>query len=109
MTPQRSDENRVYLSGRLAEDPVLRYIPATKTPVLRTTLAINIYVKDKQETMFIPIVMLSDLAEESYPLLKKGTPIKIEGRLSTRQWEDTEGKTHKVVEVIVSKLELITV
>lgn len=107
MTPVRSDENRVYLSGRITEEPVLKYTTKSKTPVLRITLAVNSYIKDTKETLFIPLVIWSDLAIECSSTLKRGTSVKVEGRLVARKWDDLEGKTHKIVEVAVSKIEII--
>ncbi|MCS7231412.1 MAG: single-stranded DNA-binding protein [Elusimicrobiota bacterium] len=100
------DENRVYLSGRLTQDTSLKYTK-TKIPVLRFTLAVNTYVKDKKETLFIPIVVYGDLALEIASFVKQGTPVKIEGRLVNRVIE-IDGEKHKFIEVIAHKVEIYT-
>jgi single-strand DNA-binding protein len=103
-----NDENRVILSGRLTENPVLRYTQKS-VPVCRFNLAVNSYNKGVKETLFIPIVSWSELALETSSTLQKGSPIKIEGKLVERQWEDSEGKKHKTIEVVANKIELIVI
>lgn len=102
------DENRVYLTGRLTQDPILRYTK-TKLPVLRFTLAVNYFLKeDIKETLFIPAVVVGELALEVSSFLKKGTPIKIEGRLRNRTVKLSDEEEHKVIEVFVNKIEIFT-
>jgi len=103
-----SDENRVVLSGRLTENPVLRYTQKS-VPVCRFNLAINSYTKGIKETLFMPIVSWSELALECSSTLQKGSPVKIEGKLICRQWEDSEGKNHKTIEIVANKIELVII
>ncbi|MFQ3674921.1 MAG: single-stranded DNA-binding protein [Endomicrobiia bacterium] len=103
-----SDENRVILSGRLTENPVLRYTQKS-VPVCRFNLAINSYTKGIKEALFIPIVSWSELALECSSTLQKGSSVKIEGKLVGRQWEDSEGKSHKTIEVVANKIELVII
>ena len=53
---------------------------------------------------YIPIVCWRDQAEFAAKWLAKGRQIVVEGRLSTRKYQGADGKTHKVVEVIASRL-----
>ncbi len=101
------DENRVYFSGRLTQDPVLRYTK-TKIPVLRFTLAVNYYIKENKETLFIPVVVTSDLALELHSLLKKGSAVKIEGKLISRVIQMSPQEEHKVFEVLANKVEIFS-
>lgn len=102
------DENRVYLTGRLTQDPILRYTK-TKLPVLRFTLAVNYFLKeDLKETLFIPVVVVGELALEVSSFLKKATPVKIEGRLRNRVVKLSDEEEHKVVEVFANKIEIFT-
>lgn len=100
------DENRVFFSGRLTQDPILRYTK-TKTPVVRFTLAVNYYIKDQKETLFIPIVVFGDLALEISSLLKKGIAVKIEGKLISRKIETSE-EEKKIFEVLANKVEIFS-
>ncbi len=101
------NENRVYLAGRLTEDPVLKYTPS-KVPFLRVTLAVNLVVKNKKETLYIPVVIWSELAIECSTKLSKGSQIRIEGRLVNREYtfsRETEEIKYKTVEVVAHKIE----
>ncbi len=105
MVVQSYDENKVVLSGRLVQDPVLKYT-LSKTPVLRFTLAVNTFYKDKKETLYIPVVAYSELALEVSSLIKKGTRIRVEGRLVNRKIKFSNEEEHKLVEVVANKIEV---
>jgi len=105
MATQNFDENKVVLSGRLTRDPVLKYT-LSKTPVLRFTLAVNTFHKDKKETLYISIVAYGDLALEVSSLIKKGTPVRVEGRLVNRKIKISEEEEHKLIEVMANKIEV---
>ncbi|MEN3013579.1 MAG: single-stranded DNA-binding protein [Endomicrobiia bacterium] len=98
------EENKVYLSGRLTQDTSLKYTK-TKTPVLRFTIAVNTYIKNKKETLFIPVVAYGELALEVSSFVKQGTPVRIEGRLVNRIVK-INNEEHKFIEVIANKIEV---
>lgn len=99
------DENKVILGGRLTRDATLKYT-ISKTPILRFTLAVNSYIKDKKETLYIQIVAFGDLALEVSSLIKQGTPVRVEGRLVNREVKLSEEEKYKTVEVIANKIEV---
>lgn len=94
------------LIGNLTRDPELRYTPKG-TPVASFRLATNRQWREstsdelREETQYTDIVVWSKLAEICNQWLKKGMKVYIEGRLSTRTWEDAT--THKRV----SKTEVV--
>jgi len=90
---------------RQTRDPVLKYT-LSKTPVLRFTLAVNTFHKDKKETLYITIVAYGDLALEVSSLIKKGTPVRVEGRLVNRKIKISEEEEHKLIEVMANKIEV---
>ncbi len=106
MIARNYDENKVVLSGRLVQDALLKYT-LDKMPVLRFTLAVNTYYKDKKETLYIPVVCFGELALEVSSLVKKGVNVKVEGRLANRKIKFSEGE-HKVIEVVANKIEVFT-
>ncbi len=96
--------NRVFLIGRLGKDPELRYTP-TGTPVCSFRLATDRKWRDKNgnlkdETTWHNIVVMGKQAEIATSYLKKGSLIFVEGRLSTRSWDDKDGNRHTVTEII---------
>ena len=96
--------NHVGLLGRLAQDPEIRYTP-NGISVASFDLAVQVPSKDKDAPAdFIPIVCWREQAEFCGRYLTKGRQIVVEGRISTRKYDGNDGKRHKVVEVIASRL-----
>jgi single-strand DNA-binding protein len=96
--------NHVGLLGRLAQEPEIRYTQ-NGTPVASFDLAVQVPSKDKNTPPdYIPIVCWRELAEFCGRYLTKGRQIVVEGRISTRKWKSEDGKTHKAVEVVASRL-----
>lgn len=96
--------NDVKLVGRLTRDPELRFT-AKGQPVCRLDLAVNRRYKDaasgewKDDTSFIPVVVWRDAAQRCGDRLKKGSPVYVEGRLRSRNWETKEGQKRTSIEV----------
>lgn len=105
MTERFLDENKVILAGRLTRDATLKYT-LSKLPVLKFTLAVNTYVREKKETLYIEVVAFGDLALEISSLVKQGTPVKVEGRLVNREVKLSEEERYKTVRVIANKIEV---
>lgn len=53
------------------------------------------------------VVKRSGLAGVVEEFVKKGTPLLVVGELDTRSYEDSEGKTRYVTEIIVTDMELL--
>lgn len=84
--------NKVYLYGNLTRDPEQRALP-NGTAVTNFSLATNRIYKDangaKQEQVeYHNIVVFGRQAETSAQYLKKGQGVMIEGRITTRSWDD---------------------
>ena len=82
--------NKVFLIGRLARDPELRYIPSG-TAVTTFTVATNrAYTmasgEKREETCFVRVVAWARQAELCGEYLSKGSPVFVEGRLQSRNW-----------------------
>jgi single-strand DNA-binding protein len=90
------------LIGRLVKDPELKYTP-TGTAVATFTIAVDKPVKDK-EADFINIVAWSKLAELVAQYCAKGKQVAIEGRISTRNYSNAEGKKVYVTEVVANNV-----
>lgn len=97
--------NKVILVGRLAADPEVRYTQSGKC-VASFNLAVNRY-GNQQEADFIRIVLWEKLAELAGNSLSKGSRILIEGRLTIRAYETTDGQKRRVTEVIAQNMEFL--
>jgi single-strand DNA-binding protein len=96
--------NRVSLVGRLTRDPELRYIPSGAA-VISFRLAVSRRYKTqsgewKDDPAFVDVVAWQALAERLSQSVKKGSPVFVEGRLSSRSWETQDGQKRSAVEVV---------
>lgn len=99
--------NKVILMGRLTKDPELRYTSVNNIPVCSFTLAVDRkFVKQGEERQadFIQVVAWSKTGEFVSKYFQKGRQLALVGRLSTRTWDDAEGKRHYVTEVIAEEV-----
>lgn len=103
--------NKVILLGNLGSDPELRYTPSG-VAVANFNLATNERWPDKdgnmqEKTEWHRIVCWRKLAEIAGEYLKKGSPVYLEGKLQTRNWEDQNGVKRYQTEVIASNLQML--
>ncbi|MBU6388649.1 single-stranded DNA-binding protein [Patescibacteria group bacterium] len=102
--------NKVFLYGNLTRDPELKALPSG-SQVANFGLATNRTYKDKngakqEATEFHNIVAFGRTAEVIAQYCKKGRPIFVEGRITTRSWEGKEdGKKQYRTEIIVENFQ----
>ncbi len=104
--------NRVLLMGNLTRDPELRYIPSGQ-PVTSFTIAVNrTYLsttgEKKEDVNFIRIVVWAKRAEVCHEYLKKGSPVFVEGRLQSRNWEAQDGTKRNTIEVVAQNVQFLS-
>ncbi|HAC0644323.1 TPA_asm: single-stranded DNA-binding protein [Listeria monocytogenes] len=101
--------NRVVLVGRLTKDPDLRYTPAG-VAVATFTLAVNRTFTNQngeREADFINCVVWRKPAENVANFLKKGSMAGVDGRVQTRNYEDSDGKRVFVTEVVAESVQFL--
>jgi single-strand DNA-binding protein len=103
--------NKVLLIGNLTRDPELRYIPSGSA-VATFTVAVNRVYKDqagekKEQTSFIRVVVWGRRAEVCGEYLSKGSPVFVEGRLQSRDWETQDGQKRSTVEVVADNIQFL--
>ncbi len=103
--------NDVRLVGRLTRDPEVRYT-AKGQAVARIDLAVNRRFKDgtgewRDDTTFVPITVWRDAAERCRERLKKGSPLYVEGRLRSTNWETKDGQKRSGMEVEAYRLQFL--
>ncbi|EJL3135829.1 single-stranded DNA-binding protein, partial [Listeria monocytogenes] len=101
--------NRVVLVGRLTKDPDLRYTPAGAA-VATFTLAVNRAFTNQngeREADFINCVVWRKPAENVANFLKKGSMAGVDGRVQTRNYEDSDGKRVFVTEVVAESVQFL--
>ncbi|TFJ92163.1 single-stranded DNA-binding protein [Lentibacillus salicampi] len=98
--------NNVTLVGRLTADPDLRYTQ-NGTAVANFRLAVNrpfTNQNGENEVDFINCVVWRRPAENLANYMKKGSQIGITGRIQTRNYENNEGRTIYVTEVVADNV-----
>lgn len=101
--------NNVVLVGRLTKDVDLRYT-ASGVAVGQFTLAVNRNFTNQagqREADFINCVIWRKSAETLANYAKKGTLIGITGRIQTRRYENQQGNTVFVTEVVAENFQLL--
>ena len=99
--------NKVILLGRLTKAPEIRYSQTTNTKFALFTLAVNRrFAKqgEEREADFINIVAYSKLADFSEKYLSQGIQVNVVGRLQNRSYEDKNGNTKYITEVIAEEI-----
>ncbi len=101
--------NVVILEGHLGATPDMRFLDSGSA-VAELRLAVNETWKDKNGTMqekcnWISVQCWQKLAETVTEHLIKGSRVLVEGRLSTRSWDDKKtGEKRYAVDVTASKV-----
>ena len=103
--------NKVMISGRLTQDPELRYTPSgVAVTTLRMAINSTFFSKDKEkreEVCYINVVAWRRQAETCVEYLRKGSPAFIEGRLQSRSWETQDGQKRSTIEVQADRVQFL--
>ena len=101
--------NKVFLVGRLARDPELRYT-SSNLATMRCAIAVDRqFVRDGEErgADFINIVAFSNRAETMSKYLTKGSQIAIDGRIQTGSYDGADGKKVYTTDVVVENFQFL--
>lgn len=104
------DLNKVFLVGRLTQDPELRYLPSG-APVCELRIAASRRYRtregdQREDTLFINVTTWSKTAEYCGENLSKGRPILIEGELRSDEWEDkTSGQRRTTIKINATRIQ----
>lgn len=106
--------NKVTLLGNLGKDPEIKFLPSGQA-VANFSIATTSSIKDKatndwkETTEWHNVTAYGRTAEIVRDYVKKGNKLYVEGRLTTRSWDDKE--TNKKVyrtEIVVNELVLLS-
>jgi single-strand DNA-binding protein len=100
--------NKVQLIGNLGNDPEIINLESGKT-LAKFSVATNESYKNAQgekvtDTQWHNIVAWGKTAQIVEKYVTKGKEVAIEGKLTTRSWEDKEGMKRYITEVVCSEL-----
>ena len=95
--------NRTILQGRLCADPEMRRTQ-NGTAVCSFRVAWSETVKDRETKLFLNCVAWQGTAEMICKYFRKGKELAVEGRLSTREYDDRDGNRRSVTEMTVDRV-----
>lgn len=98
--------NTVVIMGRLTHSPEVKTLNDTDIKVTRFCLAVerDLAINGVRKSDFIDCVAWRNTAEFIQKYFNKGSPIIVEGRIETRQYEDKQGNKRKAFEVNVKNV-----
>jgi single-strand DNA-binding protein len=103
--------NKVMLIGNVGKDPEVRHLDSGVSTA-SFTLATTERFKDrsgemKEQTEWHNIVCWRSLADIVEKYIKKGSQLYIEGKIRTRSYNDKEGNTKYMTEIIADSLQML--
>ncbi len=103
--------NKVTLIGHLGQDPEVRRLE-NGTPVGRFSLATNETYKDvngelQTQTEWHNIVVWRTTAEQAEKILKKGSLVYVEGKLTHRKYTDKNGIERIATDVVANTFRIL--
>ncbi len=103
--------NKVMIIGHLGADPELRYTQSG-SPVATLRVATDESYTDKdgnrvERTEWHRIVVFQRSAENCNQYLRKGSLVYVEGRLTTRKWQDQNGQDRYTTEIRADRVQFL--
>ncbi len=101
-------KNKVQLIGNLGQEPEIVNLESGKK-LAKFSIATNDYYYNKQgdkitDTQWHNIVAWGKTADIIEKYVNKGQEVAIEGKLTSRNYEDSEGKKRYITEVVCNEL-----
>lgn len=105
--------NLVVLKGNVGQDPKIKEFENGK--IANFSLAVTERGYKTKDGKEIPdrtdwincVVKKSGLAKVCEEYVKKGTPLLVTGKITTRSYEDNNGQSRYITEILVDELELL--
>lgn len=102
--------NKAFILGNLTRDPELRQTPTGQNVAtfgIATNRMWTDHTGNKQtQTEFHNVVVWGRLAEIASQYLAKGRLVFIEGRITTRSWQDQQGQKKYRTEIVAENMQL---
>lgn len=104
--------NNVIISGRLTQD-ARHTTTQNGKGVLSCQVAVNKRYLDsttnewKDDTVFVGVVVWGESANRLKDRCHKGTPVFVEGRLTTSEYTDKEGNVRRNLQITASRLQVL--
>jgi len=103
--------NKVILLGNIGKDPdivVFDGIKKASFSLATTEIFRNKEGEKNEQTEWHTVVCWRSLADITEKFLRKGSPIYVEGKLHTRNWEDKEGNKRHTTEIVADNIIILS-
>lgn len=106
------DLNKWLGIGRLGKDPEV-HTSSSGTSIVKLAIACSDDYKDKNtgqlvdKTEWVRVVAFNKLADIMSRYLKKGSRVYIEGKYTTRKYQDNEGNDRYTTEIIANEMQML--
>ncbi|NOY37530.1 MAG: single-stranded DNA-binding protein [Chlorobi bacterium] len=103
--------NKVILVGNVGKDPEVRHLESN-VAVAKFPLATSETYRNKDgeritQTEWHNIVLWRGLAKVAEDYVKKGQALYIEGKIRSRKYEDKEGNTRYITEIVADNMQML--
>jgi single-strand DNA-binding protein len=100
--------NTVFLGGHLGGPPEEKRLPSGKL-LCTFRMATNRWdARGEAEVAdWHTVLVWERQAEQCIKYLRKGSPVLVEGRISMRQWDSSDGKKHTSAEIVASRVSFL--
>ena len=95
--------NKCVIQGRLTRDVELRRTQSG-TAVAGFTVAWSEKYGESEQKLFMPCVAWKGTAEMASRYFSKGQELVVEGKLTSRKWQDKEGNNRETIELVVDRM-----
>lgn len=95
--------NSTIIQGRMVRDAELRRTQSG-TAVASFTVAWSEKYGDNERKLFLPCVAWKGTAEMASKWFGKGQEVIVEGKLTSRKWEDKNGNNRETIEMVVERM-----
>ena len=102
--------NKVILIGRVGKKPEVRFFESGNAVASFPLATDESYMKDGQKIEAVQwhnVVMWQQLATIVDKYVKKGDLLYVEGKLRTRSWQDQDGNTRYITEVVGKEMTML--
>lgn len=98
--------NNLTIIGWLGAEPVVR--TTKETIVARISLEVNHKKDNVEETEWLEVILWNNLASVAQQYYHTGDKAYVKGHLSSSSYEDKEGVTHNVTQIVADDIEKLS-
>ena len=91
--------NKIVTIGRLTREPEVRYTQSGKA-ICTFSIAVDDGYGENKKAYFFPVVVWNKSAEACGNSLHKGSKVAVTGKLTSRQYDNSEGKKVTAYEIV---------